>query len=128
MPSEVVMSKQARMLDFLAQNLSLARKLLLSVGGIASVLAPIAIGLLIVSAGHAQSQESFDVASVKLNKTGGRGGEPGPAPGGQRVTAANPPLPPPIILGEHRTPPPHSRRAGSLQTESPHNEAQWGHP
>src|SRR5258708_16856750 len=85
MPSEV-MSKQARMQRFLA------RKPLLAVGRMAAVVALIAIGLLNAPAGSAQSQESFDVASVKLNKNGGRRPYPGLAADAQPVAAAEPPL------------------------------------
>jgi uncharacterized protein (TIGR03435 family) len=83
MPSEVLISRAKP---------KPRQKPLLAVGEIAAVLASIAIGLLNAPAGRAQSQESFDVASVKLNKTGGRGGYPGLALGGQRFTATNLPL------------------------------------
>ena len=53
---------------------------------------------------RAQEQEAFDVASVKLNKTGGRGGYPGLAPGGQRFTATNLPLMALIMLAYSVTP------------------------
>jgi len=50
-----------------------------------------------------QTREAFDVASVKLNTTGG-GGYPGLAPGGKRFTATNLPLTAPIMLAYDTTP------------------------
>ena len=64
----------------------------------------IAIGLLNGPAGRAQAPEAFDVASVKLNRDGIRGGYPGLAPGGQRFTATNLPLMALIMLAYDVTP------------------------
>jgi bla regulator protein blaR1 len=116
------------MAHHIAQNLNLTRKLLLAVGGFAAVVAPIAIGLLNAPAGHAQSQEAFDVASVKLNKTGGRGGYPGLAPGGQRFTATNLPLLALIMLAYNVTPRQISGVPSSFNTEGYDIDAKCDHP
>jgi uncharacterized protein (TIGR03435 family) len=128
MRSGVVMSKQAGIQRFLAQNLSNAGKLLQCVGGTAAVVAAIALGLLNMPASRAQSQESFDVASVKLNKTGGRGGYPGLAPGGQRFTATNLPLFALIMLAYNVTPRQISGVPSSFNTEGYDIEAKSDRP
>src|SRR5260370_610727 len=87
-----------------AQKLNLTKKFLLAVGGFAALVAPFAMGLLNPPIGHAQPQEVFDVASVKLNKTGGRGGYPGLSPGGERFTVTNLPLQALIMLAYDVTP------------------------
>jgi bla regulator protein BlaR1 len=118
----------AIMAQQIAQNLSLARKLLLAVGGMAAVTAPIAMGLLNAPAGRAQSRVSFDVASVKLNKTGARGGYPGLAPGGQRFTATNLPLLALIMLAYNVTPGQISGVPSSFNREGYDIEAESDHP
>jgi uncharacterized protein (TIGR03435 family) len=112
----------------IAQSLSFTRKLLLAICGIAAVVAPIAIGLLNAPAARAQSQESFDAASVKLNRTGGRGGYPGLAPGGQRFTATNLPLLALIMLAYNVTPSQISGVPSSFNREGYDIEAESDRP
>jgi bla regulator protein BlaR1 len=81
----------AIMTQHIAQNLSFTKKLLLSVGGIAVVVAPIVMGLVNVPASRAQSsagRPQFEVASVKPSNSADRRplfrfGDPG------QFTAAN---------------------------------------
>ncbi len=76
----------------------------------------------------AQSQEAFDVASVKVNVTGGRGGYPGLAPGGQRFTATSLPLVALIMLAYNVTPNRISGVPSSFTTELYDIEASCDHP
>src|SRR5579872_1572706 len=80
-----------------AHRLDFGKKLLLAVAGMVALAAPIVFGLLNAPPGRAQSQPassaplpSFEVASVKPNKSGGRGAGLQMAPG--RFTAKNIPL------------------------------------
>jgi bla regulator protein blaR1 len=60
------------MIQKIARNLTVAKKLLLAVGGIAAVAMPIAFGVLNAPASHAQSngeRPKFEVASVKPSKS-----------------------------------------------------------
>ncbi len=76
-------------------NLGPGRKLLLAAAGVAAVAGPIAFGLMNAPQGRAQtpaapasSEPAFEVASIKPNKSGGRGMQIGIQPGG-RFTAKN---------------------------------------
>jgi uncharacterized protein (TIGR03435 family) len=60
--------------------------------------------VLIASALLAQSRETFDVTSVKVNTDGGGGGYPGLAAGGQRFTATRLPLVALIMVAYDVTP------------------------
>jgi uncharacterized protein (TIGR03435 family) len=77
-------------------RMNLARKLLLGAAGTVLLGGPVVVGVLNVRQGHAQSasQEAaapaFEVASVKPNKTGQRGGQLNTEPG--RLTITNMPL------------------------------------
>jgi uncharacterized protein (TIGR03435 family) len=64
-----------------------AGTLLLAICGFAAIAGPVAIGLL-----HAQARPAFEVASVKLNRSGDRMGRLGPVDRG-RFVAVNIPLP-----------------------------------
>jgi uncharacterized protein (TIGR03435 family) len=78
----------------LTDKLAFGKKLLLASAGIAAVAGPIVFGLLNAPPSRAQSpapstpSPEFAVASVKLNKSGERGGRIMNSPGG-RFTAAN---------------------------------------
>jgi uncharacterized protein (TIGR03435 family) len=56
------------MSQHMSTRLSLSRKILLAAAGLAAVAGPLALGLL-----HAQAQPSFEVASIKPNKSADRG-------------------------------------------------------
>jgi bla regulator protein BlaR1 len=75
-------------------RLSLGRKLLLSAAALTTLTAPVTIGLLNPSPGRAQTPAGapavFEVASIKLNKSGARGGRFSTEPGG--IVATNMPL------------------------------------
>jgi uncharacterized protein (TIGR03435 family) len=77
---------------------------------------------------HAQKPPAFDVATVKLNKTGGRGAYPGLAPGGQRFTATNLPLLALIMLAYDATPRQISGVPPAFNTEGYDVEAKCDHP
>jgi bla regulator protein BlaR1 len=86
-------------------SLNLGKKLTLATAGAAALAVPIFFGAFVApSPSSAQSQEAFDVASVKVNVTGGYGGYPGLAPGGQRFTATSLPLLALIMLAYNTTP------------------------
>jgi len=84
------------MANHVAFRMNLARKLLLGAAGTVLLGGPIVVGLLNVRQGQAQSgsQEAaapaFEVASVKPNKTGQRGGQLNTEPG--HLTITNMPL------------------------------------
>jgi bla regulator protein BlaR1 len=75
-------------------GLSLGRKLLLGAAALTSFAVPVTIGLLNAPPTRAQTpagaKASFEVASIKLNKSGARGGQFSTEPGG--ITATNMPL------------------------------------
>jgi bla regulator protein BlaR1 len=75
-------------------RLSLGRKLLLSAAALTTLTAPVTIGLLNPSPGRAQTPAGapavFEVASIKLNKSGARGGRFSTEPSG--IVATNMPL------------------------------------
>jgi bla regulator protein BlaR1 len=74
------------MTDRLPRHLGPGGKLLLTAAGFVALAAPLAIGLL-----HAQGRPAFEVASVKVNKTGERMGRIGPVDRA-RFIAVNIPL------------------------------------
>jgi uncharacterized protein (TIGR03435 family) len=92
------------------------------------VFSTMAIALTAAPLSRAQAQEAFDVASVKPNKTGGRGGYPGLAPGGQRFTATNLPLLALIMLAYNVTPRQISGVPRFFDTEAYDIEAKCDHP
>jgi len=77
-------------------RMNLGRKILLGAAGLLLLGGPVVVGLLSAPRGHAQSQSqdaagpAFEVASVKPNKTGVRGGRLNTDPG--RLTITNIPL------------------------------------
>ncbi len=75
----------------------------------------------------AQSREAFDVASVKLNTTGG-GAYPGLAPGGKRFTATNLPVTARIMLAYDATPRQISGVPSEFDREGYDIEASCDHP
>jgi uncharacterized protein (TIGR03435 family) len=88
-----------------AQNLNVARKLLLTATGFAAVAAPVTIGLLNAPSIHAQSESvlatpalpKFEVASIKPAAPGGLGMLIKPSPGG-RLDITNMPLKQMIVI------------------------------
>jgi bla regulator protein BlaR1 len=75
-------------------GLSLGRKLLLGAAALTTLAAPVTIGLLNAPPGRAQTPagapSAFEVASIKPNKSGARGGQFSTEPGG--IVATNMPL------------------------------------
>jgi uncharacterized protein (TIGR03435 family) len=92
------------------------------------LISAMAIALIAPSPSLEQSQEAFDVTSVKVNVTGGRGGYPGLAPGGQRFTATSLPLMALIMLAYNVTPRQISGVPSSFTTELYDVEASCSHP
>lgn len=93
----------------------------------AAAIALAALVFLHAPACNAQAQETFDVASAKLDATGG-GGYPGLAPGGQRFTATNLPLTALIMLAYDVTPRQISGVPNSFATERYDIDAKCDHP
>jgi uncharacterized protein (TIGR03435 family) len=79
---------------------------------------------------HAQTSAApqFEVASIKVNRTGARGASAGPAPGGQRFTAANAPLVMLVMMAYHVTPRQISGLPASFNSEGYDIEAKAEHP
>lgn len=75
-----------------AYRLALEKKLLLAAAAVAAVAGPVGFGLMNAPAGRAQSQaeagpaETFEVASIKPDKSGGRGARMMNSPGRFRAT------------------------------------------
>jgi bla regulator protein BlaR1 len=110
-------------------SFNLGKKLALATAGTAALAVPIFFGALVAQPqSSAQSQEAFDVASVKVNVTGGYGGYPGLAPGGQRFTATSLPLVALIMLAYNVTPRQISGVPSSFTTELYDVEASCDHP
>lgn len=120
---EEIMSNRA------VSSLNLGKRLTLATAGAAALAVPIFFGAFVApSQTSAQSQEAFDVASVKVNLTGSRGGYPGLAPGGQRFTATSLPLVALIMLAYNVTPSRISGVPSSFTTELYDIEASCEHP
>jgi len=86
------------MASHIARNLDWRRKLLLAVAATAAAVGPIAIGLVNARPGRAQTNSSaaaapaFEVASVRLDKSGVRGGQLDKDAAAGRLTVTNIPL------------------------------------
>ena len=117
-----------------ADRLNLPRRLLLALTAIGMVAGPVALGVLNAPLGRAQSQIGegarleFEVASVKLNKTGARGASAVPAPGGRRFTATNAPLMMLVMLAYNVTQRQIAGLPNSFNAEGYDIEAKTDHP
>jgi uncharacterized protein (TIGR03435 family) len=101
----------------------------MSQGNIRSMTVAVPIlAILLAAQCHAQSRENFDVATIKVNKTGGLGGYPGLEPGGQRFTARSLPLLALIMLAYDTTPDRISGVPASFNIELYDIEASCDHP